>query len=98
MAPPARRREAEITPPRQTKRRDGRNSAERGIRKEREEDFRTPVRPHSNGSASEGYGAPSRVRRLRPRPEFYDDEEMMRDAEMADSLANMFINCTRFDS
>ena len=103
MGPPPQRRQRdhEITPPRRaSKRADGRSSAERGIRKDREEDFRTPMRhPDSADSSESSRGlndAPLRVRRLRLRPDFLQDEET-RDAEMTDSLANMLTNCAKLE-
>jgi hypothetical protein len=105
MGPPPRRfLEHETTPPRRSKRIDLRSSAERGIRKEREDDFKTPLRPPNTAgsgySTASGPGvsdAPLRIRRVRTRPEFNQPDENMTDAEMTDSLAEMLNNCTKLE-
>jgi hypothetical protein len=90
------------TPPRRSKRIDERSSAERGIRKEREEDFKTPLKaPNSleSSSSTSGRGisdAPMRARRVRARPELHQDDELT-DAEMTDNLAEMLNNCTKLE-
>jgi len=93
-------RDLETTPPRRTKRADARSSAERGVRKEKEEDFRTPSRvPRSSesyASSRGGYDAPMRIRRLRDRPDFYQDDDMD-DEGIADNLSTMLRNCTKLE-
>lgn len=63
------------TPPRRPgKRLDLRNSAERGIHKIREEDYRTPARVKGQSVISEGNNAPVHDRRLR-KPLFLEEED-----------------------
>ena len=89
----------ETTPPRRTKRADARSSAERGFKNEKDEGYTTPLRaPRTSDSyaSSRGYDAPLRIRRLRDRPDFYQ-EEGMDDEEMTDNLSMMLRNCTKLE-
>ena len=91
----------DVTPPR-SKRPDNRGSAERGMRRAKDDDFITPLKQHKTSSSSIGDEshsvgdyAPVRARRLQSRPpDFYQDYNED-DDDLETKLSDLMRACTK---
>lgn len=92
------RERAEVTtPPRRYKRMDERTSAERGVRRAKEDDFVTPMKVQSasySSSSSMGDHAPMRDRKIKSRPEFVEDDS---DNDLESRLSDMMRSCAKIN-